>query len=477
MNIATQLILIFYLVISLWSAGHALLYKRDSRSSLVWIILSIILPFIGPISYYLFGINRIERIAKKLSHVSLKDSKLNKKKRTDYPLKIASEYQSFIQITDGIETRELLFGNSVSLLRNGEGAYPVILQAINQANSLIVVSTYIFDNDTIGNKFADALTQAKSRGVDVFVLIDGIGALYSFPSIVNKLKRNGINCEKFLPIKLFPPSISINLRNHRKIIVIDQHIGFTGGINISDRHQSINGETRHVSDMHFMFKGSIVQQLYDLFCKDWFTVTGKNLHKLKRQIIKPSINESTKGHIPCRVISDGPDEDLNKLSLILHSAICAANHTVTIMTPYFIPSRQMVAIILAAANRGITINIILPEKSNLPYVDAATRNLLWELLEWDIKVFYQPPPFEHGKVIIIDNRYVLIGSANIDPRSLRLNYELMVEILNQEFAQKMNSELQYIIQKSRQVSYQEVESRSFLVRIKDSLAWLFSPYL
>jgi cardiolipin synthase len=224
--------------------------------------------------------------------------------------------------------------------------------------------------------------------------------------------------------------------------------------------------------MHFLFKGPIVSQLFDLFCKDWFISTGEMPLLKPHKPYKPTSDDK-----PCRVISDGPDEDINKLSLILHSAICAANKTVLIMTPYFIPSREMIAIMLAAANRGIIIKIILPEKSNLPYVDAATRNLLWELLEWNISIFYQPPPFEHGKLIIIDECYVLIGSANIDPRSLRLNFELMVEIIDKKFAQEMAAEANQIIEKSRQITFQEVESRSMPTRIKDSLCWLFSPYL
>jgi cardiolipin synthase len=221
-----------------------------------------------------------------------------------------------------------------------------------------------------------------------------------------------------------------------------------------------------------MFHGPIVGQLYDVFCKDWTMTTGKQTPW------KEPINvETVSFNKPCRVISDGPDEDLNKLSLIIHSAISSAKKSVLIMTPYFIPSREMTGILIAVANRGIKVKVILPEKSNLPFVDAATRNLLWELLKWNIEIYYQPAPFEHGKLIVIDDSYVLIGSANIDPRSLRLNFELMVEILDKTFALQMISELQQIIKKSHQVSFEEVESRSLLIRIKDSLFWLFSPYL
>ncbi len=474
MNSSTQVILALYLLTSLYSAGHALIDKRDSRAALIWIIVCLILPFIGPIGYYFFGINRIARIAKKLSLTIAEKDKLkgDNLRLTDYTSEIAQKYHEFIHISNSIEGRELLSGNDVVLLRHGEGAYPVMLEAMSQAKNLIVLSTYIFDNDDTGNQFAEALADAKGRGVDVYVLIDGFGALYSFPSIIHKLIKSGVKCEKFLPLKLIPPSLSINLRNHRKILVIDQCIGFTGGINISDRHLKMKGQARKVSDMHFKLQGPIVDQLLDLFWTDWMMMTGEiPIYKQTKRINSPTAN------MPCRVIADGPDKDLNKLGLIIHSAICTAKLTVTIMTPYFIPSREMIAILLAASNRGIIINIILPEKSNLPYVDAASRNMLWELLEWNINVYYQPAPFEHGKMIIIDSCYVLIGSANIDPRSLRLNFELMVEILDEKFAQEMNSELQIIIERSRQVSFEEVESRSLLARIKDSLAWLFSPYL
>ena len=464
-SIDTTWWLLLHFVLALISATHALIRKRDPRSSMAWITVCLFLPIGGSLLYFLFGINRIEKRARKIgtypqSHASddIPDALLNQ------------GFEHLICNHDKLQLRPLSDNNTVRLLEDGIQAYPAMLQAIESAHTSIVLSSYIFDNDRIGRQMVEALAQAQTRGVAVYVLVDGIGALYSFPNIKRLLKKHNIPFQKFLPLKLFPPNVYVNLRNHRKILVIDQNLAFTGGMNISDRHLP-DQQGDLVSDLHFQLQGPIAVDLYELFWHDWTFACGE----LKPEIVHPAIHH-TNGYY-CRLISDGPAQDFYKLSLVLHSVISAAQSSVIIVTPYFVPSREMVAVLLAAAHRGVKITILLPEKSNLRYIDWACRNLLWELLQWDIDIRYQAPPFDHSKLIIVDQKYVQIGSANIDPRSLRLNFELMVEIFATDFAQHMLQHLQKKLAKSRQVTFTEVESRPLWVRIRDSLAWLMSPYL
>ena len=454
-----------HVVIAPMCAIHALVLKRDPRSSWLWIVVTIFLPLAGPALYFLFGINRIEKRAKKIGQYQESSEPI------EIPETLLNQgFEHVICDHPGLKLRPLQPNNSIQPLYDGVQAYPAMLEAIEAARISIVLSSYIFDNDVIGKQFVQALAKAHNRGVTVYVLVDGVGALYSFPRISRLLKKYHIPYQKFLPLQLIPPSVHLNLRNHRKILVVDRSVAFTGGMNIGDRHMP-DDHGHVVSDLHFRLSGPISAELYDLFWQDWTFACGES---------KPVIEHldiPAQGDCYCRLISDGPAVDFNKLSSLLHSVISAAQSSVYIVTPYFIPSREMTAILLAAAHRGVRITILLPEKSNLRYIDWATRNLLWELLQWDIQVLYQPAPFDHSKLIIVDDKYTQIGSANIDPRSLRLNFELMIEVFDADFASLMLHHIQQKIEKSRTVTFAEVESRSLWIRIRDSVAWLMSPYL
>ena len=179
----------------------------------------------------------------------------------------------------------------------------------------------------------------------------------------------------------------------------------------------------------------------------------------------------------CRTIPDGPGVNMGYLSIVLFSAINAATESITIMSPYFLPTQALIRSLQVAALRGIEVTIILPEKNNLVYVDWACRHMLWQLVGAGIEIYYQPAPFEHSKLFIIDNHYSLIGSANFDPRSLRLNYEIGVEIYDEQLASELSQYTLKVIAGSRLVTLDELAQRSFPVKIRDGIAWLFSPYL
>jgi cardiolipin synthase len=174
---------------------------------------------------------------------------------------------------------------------------------------------------------------------------------------------------------------------------------------------------------------------------------------------------------------DGPNEDLDKLAAILVGAVSSARSRVLIMTPYFLPSRELIGTLQTAALRGVEVNVVLPSKNDVRMVHWATRNMLWELLKRGIRVYYQPPPFVHSKLLIVDDHYAQIGSFNIDPRSLRLNFELAIEIYDMEVAEGLASYVLEKIERSREISLTDVDSRAIPIRIRDALAWLFTPYL
>ena len=303
------------------------------------------------------------------------------------------------------------------------------------------------------------------------VLIDGIGELYSFPWARRLLRKRGVPTQRFLPPRLLPPRLQINLRNHRKVLVVDGKTAFTGGMNIGDRYLAGRSDNpRRVVDVHARVSGPVVQHLRRAFADDWRWVSGEALPAIAPSSERP-------GSASCRVIADGPSEDLEKIAMLLMAAISVATRRVCIMTPYFLPPRSIVTALQAAALRGVEVRVVLPEKNNLPYVYWATRKMLWELLGRGVRVFLQPPPFVHTKLFRIDDDYVMLGSANIDPRSLRLNFELMLEAYDAELAASVGRHFDAVVARSKELTLQEMDERSTIAKLRDAVAWLASPYL
>ena len=474
MDPPTWLLMIIHLVVAPAAVLHALITRRDPRASFGWIAVCILFPLGGPVAYLLFGVNRVRGRAQAMGHDSLRlgtergQALSAAEQMPDQNLEVLGP---LVKIGARLSRHPMEAGNAVEPLHNGEAAYPAMLEAIRQARRSVYLSTYIFDTDATGREFIEALAAAAERGVEVRVLIDGAGELYSRPRARALLKRRGVEVARFLPIRLFPPSLHINLRSHHKILVVDGRIAFTGGMNIGGRHRvEAPDNPSPVVDIHFRLAGPVVGQLQRVFADTWHFATGEAL-------TPPEIDPSPAGALLCRTLTDGPDEDLDRLTFLFTAAISQARHSIRIMTPYFLPPREIVGALQAAVLRGVRVVLVLPEKNNLPYVHWATRNMLWELVMQGVEVHYQPPPFAHSKLLVIDTCYALIGSSNWDMRSLRLNFELSVEICDAGLGQQLSEHIDQAAAAGRPVTLEELDGRSLPVRVRDSVCWLFSPYL
>jgi cardiolipin synthase len=373
-------------------------------------------------------------------------------------------------LSDQVVNAPLVGGNRLEPLYNGEAAYPAMLTAMAGAASTIHLSTYIFDTDAVGEQFASALRCAAARGVTVRVIVDGLGEKYSRPSIRRLLAGSGVRVERFLPLR---QGAYINLRSHRKILVIDGRVAFTGGMNIGGRHMVVPPVTRHpVQDCHFRVEGPVVSYLQRAFLDDWYFAAGE---LLQGEDLFPQL--SPYGSCVVRAISDGPDKEYRKLHWIIMGALACARQRVCIMTPYFIPDRALISALATAALRGIEVELLLPLANNLPIVHWASRAYLWELLKHGVRVRYQPAPFVHTKLFLVDDCWGLIGSANLDPRSLRLNFEFNLEVYDEQFVGTMNQHFAAAAARSEEVLLADMDSRPIWERLRDSSAKLFSPYL
>jgi cardiolipin synthase len=461
------------LLLGTLAALHALLWKRDPRSALGWIAICLLFPWVGALLYGTLGVNRLRTRGASLRSRWPDLAAHRPRLATDAVsrARIPPELSELRRTGDAVTRRPLLPGNRIEALHGGEQAYPAMRRAIADARTSVHLCTYIFDADTEGGVFVDALAEAAARGVAVQVLVDGIGEKYSWPRARRVLERRGVQVARFLPPSILRPNLHMNLRNHRKLLVVDGELGFTGGMNIARRHMQESDDARRVVDIHFRVTGPVVHQFEDAFHEDWCFATDRAPDPL------PPRELAAAGDALCRGISDGPNEDLDALSWILRGAIAAAQRRILIMTPYFVPDRPLVTGLIGAALRGVRIEILLPGKNNLPFMHWATRAMLWELLGAGAHVHYQPPPFVHSKLFLVDDDYALIGSANIDPRSLRLNFEFGVEVWDRAFVTAMSEHAAAARAVSREVTLEELDGRPLTERIRDGLARLAAPYL
>jgi cardiolipin synthase len=373
-------------------------------------------------------------------------------------------------LADRVVIAPLIEGNRLTPLVNGDCAYPAMLDAIHTSQKSVHLSTYIFDADATGRIFVDALVNAALRGVDVRLIVDSLGEKYSRPVTRDLFKGTPVKLERFLPLRY---GGYVNLRTHRKILVVDGTVAFTGGMNIGGRHMVNSPVWKNpVADMHFMVEGPIVAYLQRVFLEDWYFVA--------RELVSDPVyfpNLVAKGDALVRSVSDGPDKEFRKLHWLIMGGLSCARKSVQIMTPYFIPDRPLISALVTAAMRGVEVTLVLPGKNNLPFVHWASRAYLWEILQHGVKVYYQPPPFVHTKLFLVDDIWALIGSANLDPRSLRLNFELNLEVYDPEFAALLSTHFADAITASREETLEAVDSRPLAEKMRDCTAKLFSPYL
>lgn len=471
-------VIILGLLLAMLATGHAVLKKRDSRAAIAWVGFIWLVPLLGAVLYFIFGINRIRHKAAQLR------SNLERYRAQVGPTECltddwsrhlpdcAEHLRALARVVEGVVDRPLLSGNRIDPLINGDEAFPVMLEAIQNARRTISFVTYIFDRDEVGLAFAQALGEAVRRGVEVRVLVDATGARYSWPTIFRTLRQEGVKHARFLPSFALWNVMSVNIRTHRKILVVDGCLGFTGGMNIRAGRRLERRPPKPVQDIHFKVSGPVVTQLQEVFTDDWLFTTGE---ALRGDSWFPVIENA--GPVLARGVTDGPDENFEKLLWTLLGALSIARASIRIVTPYFVPDPVLVAALNLASMRGVQVDVILPAQCNLPFVLWASRAMWSQVLQHGCRIWLSPPPFDHSKLMMVDGCWVLLGSANWDARSLRLNFEFNLECYNFELAGRLDQWFETKRISAHAVTMQEVEARPFPTRLLDGVARLLTPYL
>lgn len=470
---------------------HCLQTRREPTSALLWIFLAWAFPVLGPFFYLTLGVDRITRksflraaTARRLREVrqSREDESLPLAYwRTVHQAATACPEDpacaSFNRALDAvISDHPLLGGNELDLLISGDELYPLLFAAIGEARHHIHLQSFIIRNDETGRKLLDLLAQQASRGITVRVLYDRFGSSWAVLSGMFRRYRHirNMHLRGWTLANPLKRQFQLNLRNHRKIAVIDGRTAFVGGINLSDDNTSCEKLTGF-RDYHFKVVGPIVQELQYTFISDWHFITGTAPEKLLTEDYFPHIDNL--GNIQMRVINSGPSEEMEVMADVVFLAVTAARHQILAVTPYFVPPRELVAAFKAAARRGVDVRLIVPGKNNHFYAGWASRSLYEELLETGVRIFERREPFLHAKALLIDDMLSFVGSANLDVRSLRLNYETNLAVFDSATANTLKEVVLDEQAHSNEINLQEWRRRPAYRRFLENLFHLMTPVL
>jgi cardiolipin synthase A/B len=452
--------LIYIVLLSVW----IVLQKRDAAATLSWLFALAFLPVVGFAIYHFFGPQRIRRQqSKRLRSKALlgKQARLNTDKSTQSELSLLAEASSGFAASSASE---------VKLLVGGAACFAAILKAIAQASHHVHLEYYIFEPDITGRQFREALIERARAGVKVRLLLDAIGSSHISNAFLKPLIEAGGEVAFFHRTRirwrgLWKPKI--NLRSHRKIVIIDGVYGFTGGINITDdENEAVN--VAAYRDLHVAVSGDVVRWLQLAFLEDW-VYAGR--HAPKESDL---FTEQTPANIRAQIIPAGPDADWEPIHRSKVFAISHARDRVWLATPYFVPSESARMALVSAALRGLDVRLIVPAKSDSRLVDAAARSYFDELLAAGVRIYCYPRML-HTKALLVDDETVILGSSNFDNRSFRLNFELCILLENLDLSLALSK----VILEDMQISSLTPQTRfvSPLNRLAEASARLLSPML
>lgn len=465
-------------VVQATATVHVILRKRNVRSAVGWVGLIWLAPMVGAIAYALLGVNRIQRRAQTLRTQGggyqewISGAAVDREVLRGRVTEDRSYLADLATLGDRVSGRPLLRGNRVVPLEEGDQAYPAMLDAIAGARTSVSLASYIFDTGSVGDLFVQALGAAQRRGVEVRVLVDDVGARYSTPRIARHLRRQDVRVAHFMPGLLPWRMPYFNLRNHRKIMVVDGQVAFTGGMNIRDEFWRDMNPGHFSRDLHFRIEGPVVSEIQEAFAEDWTFTTGE---RLEGEAWFPTLDSV--GEVVARGIFDGPDIDYEKLETVMLGALAVARRSVRILTPYFLPDPALLSALGVAALRGVPVEVVVPAEGNLALVQWASTAQLDQMIEKGVRVYASPPPFDHSKLMVVDECWTLVGSANWDPRSLQLNFEFNVECYDPALGASMTALFEERRDASEAITLDALAARPLPVKLRDGVARLFSPYL
>lgn len=454
--------------------------NKNPAKTMGWILVLVFLPVAGLILYLYFGQNY--RKQKIFSRKGIEDFRQLDKMRFDQ-LKLldSPEVKKFKPVFKKLHIIKLLLNNSKSIvsrnnlievLNNGKEKFPALIEALKKANHHIHLEYYIFEYDNIGKQILSILEQKASEGVKVKIIIDHVGS-WHFPSRkIKKLKKSGVHIKRFMRVTFPYFTGKVNYRNHRKIVVIDGKVGFVGGMNIADKY--IFGTRRLGSwrDIHLKISGEAVHSLQTVFFTDWYFLT-KELPSDEQYF--PEINETNESIV--QIVSSGPDSSWAGIMQTYFLSIATARKYIYITTPYLLPNSSILTALKTASLSGVDVKLIIPKKSDSRIVSYASLSFVGELIDAGIEVYFYKKGFIHSKTMIIDGILSSVGTANLDYRSISINFEVNALIYDEITAQKLRDTFNDDINDCELITKDIWSKKPIARKLQSSIARIFSPLL
>lgn len=474
MNSVLTLILIALYVYTLVSTISVLLLEnRNPLKSISWVLVLLFLPFLGLFFYLMFGQNYRKR--KIISKKSIR-------RLTNRPVASFDISKLDISMMDNNQLNliKMLYRNSeaagyannkIDILSDGEVTFKAMFDAIRSAKEHIHIEFFIFDDDCISNQLRELLIEKAKEGVRVRMIYDYWGSFDLSKKYLNSLRDAGVYLRPFLPLRLKFGRSKINFRNHRKLLIVDGKVGFTGGLNVADRYIYGNklGAWR---DTFVRFEGAAVHGLQLLFLVDWYFVERKLITDSKYFPEPEKFNKNL-----VQIVSSGPDTDWESIMQGIASAIMSATKYVYIHTPYFMPTEVIAACIQMSALSGVDVRLMIPARSDSRLSDASTFSFLGRTLEAGVRVFLYKEGFLHSKAIVIDDFISIIGSANLDERSFAQNFEVNAFVYDTHTAQELKTLYVRDMKNCTELTLEAWNNRKRKQKLKESFARLFSPLM
>jgi cardiolipin synthase len=461
----------FHVLLALGASWHILLNKRQPRSALLWLLWAWMVPVGGVLLYVGLGQDRVGRAPHR-----------------PVPPVGGGAAEPLDALSAAVSGRPLRRGNRVRLLTDGNEAYPAMLSAIRRARVSVDLQSYIYDLDEVGQAVLSALEDAARRGVRVRVLVDGLAAWSARLPLKRGLKAAGGEARSYWRWNRALGQPLFNLRNHRKLLVVDACLAFTGGLNISRRYAKgplarlrelsfLASGRPDVRDVHFALTGPLVADLAGCFEEDWAHSGGRSKPLPTAAPARLTLGAGAVGNVAARVVRSGPDEDLERFYEVLLGALSLAQRSVDLSTPYFVPDQPLLSLLRVLGYRGVKVRLHLPKESDHSFMNWSTQEFYHDLLDAGVEVWEVRAPFIHTKLAVVDGHWMAFGSSNLDNRSFRLNFELNVEARSKDLASQAGALLAQYRAHGHRVDLARLRRRTSWQRVRGAAVNLFSPYL
>lgn len=464
------LLLCAYLL-SLALIPRILLQKKRPVSTLAWIWAVLLFPFVGAAFYLLLGTERIRRLRLRRRRQFDAGRERERHSVTSLPPDLAENGRHLLAVIAKINRIPMSAGNEAELLLNGAEFYPALLQAIREAKHHIHLLFYIWRSDAIAAQLLESLEEAAHRGVEVRLLVDEIGSWRTPTRTFDKLRAAGGKFAWFLTLLPQRKLMILNLRNHRKLAVIDGQQAFVGGMNIGDEYLQRGKRLPVFLDAQLRLRGPVVLQLQEIFADDWYFATRKRLvsKRYYPQAPPPGQGQSV------QLVSGGPDNSVDEIHLSLLHLLNEAKQRIWITSPYFVPDSSLLDAMRLAALRGVDVRLLFPAKSDHPWLQLIGRSFYEDLLSAGVRLFEYTPGFLHAKMMTVDGQWAMVGSANLDIRSFRLNYELNVLLPSPNLSAEIQQCIEDHLKASQEIHRAAFRQRPWRQKLLEALVRPFAP--